>query len=94
MDQGRGLTKTAKKVYENPKAKKEACSLLIKFNQENPNVQEKPLRNCSNLSEIKGSPSSPRIIIRRQKNQKPEIIGMCMRDDLDSTVEKFKNRFK
>ena len=93
MDQGRGLKKQAKKVWKNTKAKKEVLRMLKRFGDENANIQEKPLTGFKDLTELKNSGPGPRIIIYRGKNEKPVVIGFCMRDDLDATLGKFKGKF-
>ena len=93
MDQGRGLKKQARKVWHNPKAKKEILSILEKFDNEDGQVQEKPLEGFRKLTELKNSGPRPRVFVYRGKNAKPTVIGFCMRNDLDATIKKLKNKF-
>ncbi|NNF85096.1 MAG: hypothetical protein HKM26_00985, partial [Winogradskyella sp.] len=62
MEQGSGLKKQAKRVWKNPKAKKEVLTMLDRFDDQNTNIQEKPLRGFKNLTELKNSGTGPRII--------------------------------
>ena len=93
MDQGRGLKKQAQKVWKNPKAKKEVLRMLKRFGDKNANIQEKPLTGFKKLTELKNSGPGPRIIIYRGKNQYPVVVGFCMRNDLDATLDKLKKNF-
>lgn len=63
---------------------------MFGFDDENANIQEKPLKAFKNLTELKNSGADPRIFIHRQKNQPPTVIGFCMRDDLEATIAKLK----
>lgn len=94
MDQGHGLIKKAEKVWKNPKAKKEVINLLKRFDNENADVEEKPLKGFKNLTELKLSGPGPRIFIYRGKNEPPTVIGFCMRSDLEDTITKLKQKFK
>ena len=87
MDRGRGLKNQAKKVWKNPKAKQEVLRMLNRFDDENANIQEKPLKGFKNLTELKNSGPGPRILIYRDKNEPPTVIGFCMRNDLDATID-------
>ena len=93
MQQGRGLKNQAKRVWKNPKAKKEVLTMLDRFDDENTNIEEKPLRGFKTLTELKNSGPGPRILIYRGKNEPPTVIGFCMRDDLDATLDKFKGKY-
>jgi hypothetical protein len=93
MDQGRGLKNQAKKVWKNPKAKQEVLRMLNRFDDENANIQEKPLKGFKNLTELKNSGPGPRILIYRGKNEPPTVIGFCMRNDLDATLAKLKVKY-
>jgi hypothetical protein len=93
MDQGRGLIKQAKKVWKNPKAEQEVLRMLNRFDDENANIQEKPLKGFTNLTELKNSGPGPRIIIYRGKNEPPTVIAFCMRNDLDATLDKLKGKY-
>ena len=44
MDQGRGLKNQAKKVWKNPKAKKEVLRMLNRFDEENTDIQRIRIR--------------------------------------------------
>lgn len=59
MDQGRGLKNQAKKVWKNPKAKQEVLRILNRFDDENANIQEKPLKGFKFLTELKNSGPDP-----------------------------------
>lgn len=74
LDQGSGLIKEAKKVWKNPKAKQELLRMLKKFDDENANIEEKPLEGFKNLTELKNSPRGPRIIIYRVKMNRLELL--------------------
>jgi len=93
MEQGRGLKNQAKKVWKNPKARQEVLRVLNRFDDETANIQEKPLKGFKNLSELKNSGPGPRIIIYREKNEPPTVIGFCMRNDLDATLAKLKGKY-
>jgi len=93
MEQGRGLKKQAQKVWKNPKAKQEVLRMLKRFGDKNANIQEKPLTGFKKLTELKNSGPGPRIIIYRGKNQQPVVVGFCMRNDLDATLDKLKKNF-
>jgi hypothetical protein len=93
MDQGRGLKEQDKRVWKNPKAKKEVLIMLERFGNENAEIQEKSLKGFKKLTELKNSPSGPRIFIYREKNEKPVVVGFCMRNDLDATLSKLKKKF-
>jgi hypothetical protein len=93
MDQGRGLKNQAKKVWKNPKAKQEVLRMLNRFDDENANIQEKPLKGFKSLTELKNSGPGPRILIYREKNEPPTVIGFCMRNDLDATLAKLKGKY-
>ena len=93
IDQGHGLKNQAKKVWKNPKAKQEVLRMLNRFDDENANIQEKPLKGFKNLTELKNSGPGPRILIYRGKNEPPSVIGFCMRNDLDATLAKLKVKY-
>jgi hypothetical protein len=93
MDQGRGLKKQAQKVWKNPKAKQEVLRMLERFGDENAKIQEKPLTGFKKLTELKNSGPGPRIFIYRGKNEQPVVVGFCMRNDLDATLNKLKINF-
>ena len=93
MDQGRGLKKKAKKLWNNPKAKKEVLSMLEKFSDEDAEIEEKSLKGFRSLTELKNSGPGPRVIIYRGKKQPPTVIGFCMRSELDDTLKKFGKKF-
>lgn len=93
MDQGRGLKNQAKKVWKNPKAKQEVLRMLNRFDDENANIQEKSLKGFKSLTELKNSGPGPRILIYREKNKPPRVIGFCMRNDLDATLAKLKGKY-
>jgi len=93
MEQGRGLKKQARKVLENPIARKEVLSMLEKFGNQDVEVQEKPLKGFHRLTELKNSGPGPRIFVYREKNEKPLVVGFCMRNDLDAAVKKLKGKF-
>lgn len=93
MGQGRGLKKQANKVWKNPKAKQEVLRMLNRFDDENANIQEKPLKGFKSLTELKNSGPGPRILIHREKNEPPTVIGFCMRNDLDATLAKLKGKY-
>jgi len=93
MEQGRGLKKQARKVWQNPKAKKEILSMLEKFDKEDRQIEEKPLEGFRKLTELKNSGPGPRVFLYRGKNEKPTVVGFCMRNDLDATIKKLKNKF-
>jgi hypothetical protein len=93
MEQGRGLKKQAKRVWKNDKAKQEVLRMLNRFEDENANIEEKSLKGFKNLTELKNSGSGPRILIYRGKNEQPTVIGFCMRDDLDATLDKLKGKY-
>lgn len=65
MDQGRSLKNDAKRVWKNPKAKKEVLRMLKRFDDQNADLQEKPLKGFKNLTELINSRSGPRIFIYR-----------------------------
>lgn len=44
MAQDRGFKNQAKKVWKDTKAKQEVLRILQRFNNENANIQEKPLK--------------------------------------------------
>jgi len=92
MEQGRGLKKQAEKVWKNNKAKQEVLRMLKRFDDENANIQEKPLKGFKNLTELKNSGPGPRILIYRGKNEQPTVVGFCMRDDLVATLDKLKEK--
>jgi len=91
MEQGRGLKKQAKKVWRNPKAKKEILNMLERFDNEE--IQEKPLEGFRKLTELKNSPSGPRVFVYRGKNENPTVVGFSMRNDLNATIKKLKTKF-
>lgn len=93
MEQGRGLKNQARKVWQNPKAKKEILSMLEKFDKEDREIQEKSLKGFRKLTELKNSGPGPRVFVYRGKNEKPTVVGFCMRNDLDATIKKLKNKF-
>ncbi len=93
MDQGPSLKKQAKKVWKNPIAKKEVLRMLNRFDDENANMQEKPLKGFKNLTELKNSRNGPRIIIHRGKNKQPTVISFCMRKELNATVATLKEKY-
>lgn len=93
MEQGRGLKNQAKKVWKNPKARQEVLRVLNRFYDETANIQEKPLKDFKNFSELKNSGPGPRIIIYREKNEPPTVSGFCMRNDLDATLAKLKGKY-
>lgn len=82
-----------RKNRKNPKAKKEVLRMLKRFDDENANIQENPLKGFKNLTELKNSGPGPRILIYRGKNELPTVIGFCMRDDLDATLAKLKVKY-
>jgi hypothetical protein len=67
--------------------------MLKRFGNENANIQEKPLTGFKTLTELKNSGPGPRIIIYRGKNEQPVVVGFCMRNDLNATLDKFKGKF-
>ena len=93
MEQGRGLKNQAKKVWKNPKAKQEVLRMLNRFDDENANIQEKPLKGFKTLTELKNSGPGPRIIVYRGKNEPPRVIAFCMRNNLDLTLAKLKGKY-
>jgi|SRR5687768_10750221 len=95
MDQGNGLRKLAKKVWRNYEAKKEVLRMLSRFDDENANLQEKALQGFNDLSELKNSSSGVRIILYNGKNksQPPEVIVICMRDDLEKAIKKLQTKY-
>ena len=93
MNQGKGLKKKAKKVWKNPKAKKKVIRMLERFDNEDSDIQEKPIKSLTSITEIKNSGSGPRVFVYRGKNQKPIVVGFCMRDELNPTVVKLKRKF-
>ena len=46
-----------------------------------------------NYQIVKNSGPGPRIIIYRGKNKQHVVVGFCMRNDLDATLNKFKGKF-
>ena len=93
MNQGRGLKSKAKKVLRNPKAKKEVLSMLEKFGNGDGEIEEKSFTGFRKLTELKNSGPGPRVLVYRSKNAQPRVVGFCMRDDLDATLKKLKNKF-
>ncbi len=67
--------------------------MLNRFDEENADIQEKPLKGFKSLTELKNSGSGPRILLYREKNKPPTVIGFCMRNDLNATLDKFKGKF-
>jgi hypothetical protein len=93
MDQGRGFKNKAKKVWNNPEAKREVLSMLEKFGNEDGEIEEKSLRDFRRLTELKKSGPGPRVFVYRGKNAPPTVIGFCMRRDLNDTVKKLSQKF-
>ena len=66
--------------------------ILEKFDKDDRQIQEKPLEGFRKLTELKNSGPGPRVFIYRGKNEKPTVVGFCMRNDLDGTIKKLKNK--
>jgi hypothetical protein len=58
-----------------------------------PNLHEKPVKGFKNLYELKKAPDGARVIIQREKNKLPKVIGFCMRRDLEKTVKKLEKKY-
>ena len=93
MNNGTGLKKEAKKVWRNPKAKKEVLRILERFDEEDRKLQEKSLKGFKSLSELKNSPNGVRIILYRENDEPPKVVCFCMRRDLEATLAKLENKY-
>lgn len=67
--------------------------MLEKFNKEDGEIQEKPLEGFRKLTELKNSGPGPRVFLYRGKNEKPTLVGFCMRNDLKDAIKKLKTKF-
>ena len=92
LNQGNSLKKLSEAVWNNPEAKKEIITLLKKYDngQIAPRNQKK-LQGFKKLIELKGSKT--RVIVYLEQGEAPQVVGFCMRRDLDKTAEKFQGKF-
>jgi hypothetical protein len=74
-------------VWNNPEAKKEVIALLKKYDngQIAPRNQKK-FQGFKKLIELKGNKT--RVLVYLD-----QVLGFCMRRDLDITIQKFQGKF-
>jgi len=87
------LKKEVKRVWKNPKAKKETLRLLERFGDKNSKIQQKYIKSLTRVTELKNSKNGVRIFIYNKKGEMPVIIGFCMRNDLTNSLNKLQKDF-